>query len=81
MGMPARVAFFLRILQHVDVLGDAIRLGVVVVHVGAEGDHVNGVEPPAVGVEEGDDLVGCYLCVEDVGILEVVVPHLINNLA
>ncbi len=72
---------FLRILQHADVLGDAVCLGVVVVHVSAEGDHVNGVEPPVVGIEEGDDLAGRHFCVEGVGILEVIVPHLINDLA
>ncbi len=43
MGMPAHVAFFVCILQDVDVLGDAVRLGVVVVHVGAEGNHDDGV--------------------------------------
>ncbi len=48
-------------------------------HVGAEGDHVDGMQPPAVGVEEGDDLEGRHLRVEGVGVLEVVVPDLVDN--
>ncbi len=54
---------------------------VVLVHVGAEGDHVDGVEPLAVGVEEGDDLEGRHLRIEVVGVLEVVVPDLVDYLA
>ena len=72
---------FLGILQHGDVLGDAIRLPVVLVHVGAEGDHVDGVKSPAVSIEEGDDLEGRHLRIEGVGVLEVVVPDLVSYLA
>ncbi len=43
-------------------------------HIGAEVDHVNGMEPPAVGVKEGHDLEGQHLSVEGVGVLEFVVP-------
>ncbi len=43
-AIPLRL--LLRILQHDDILGDAIRLHVVLVHVGVEGDHVDGVEAP-----------------------------------
>ncbi len=50
-------------------------------HIGAEGDHVNGVQPPAVGVKEGDDLEGRHLFIERVGILEVIVPDLVDYLA
>ncbi len=50
-------------------------------HVGVEGDHVNGVEPTAVGVEEGDDREGRHLRVKGVGVLEVVVPDLVDSLA
>ncbi len=79
MGMPTRCAFYLCILQHHNVLGDAIHLHVILVHIGAERDHNNGVEPPAVGVEEGHDLEGRHLSVEGVGIHEVVVPDFING--
>ncbi len=48
-------------------------------HVSAEGDHVNGVKPPAVGVKEGHDLEGQNLSVEGVGVLEVVVPDFVND--
>ncbi len=78
MSMPAHFSFFLSLLQHDDVLGDAIHLRIVPVHIGAEGDHVNGVEPPAVGVKEGYDLEGQHLCIEGISILEVVVPDLVN---
>ncbi len=75
------LCLFLGVLQHDDVLGDSIRLHIVLVHVGAEGDHVNGVEPMAVGVKEGDDLKGRHLCVKGVGVLEAVVPDLVDGLA
>ena len=51
------------------------------VHVGAEGDHVDGMESPAVSVEEGDYLESRHLRIEGVGVLEVVVPDLVNYLA
>ncbi len=80
-GHARPLCLFLGVLQHDDVLGDPIRLHIVLMHVGVEGDHVNGVEPTAVGVEEGDDLEGRHLCVKGVGILEVVVPDLVDSLA
>jgi hypothetical protein len=66
----------LSILYHDDELGDAICLNIVLGHVQAEGDHLNGMQPPAVGVEvalEGD------LCVESLGVLQVVVPNPVND--
>ncbi len=78
-GHVSPLRLFLRILQHDNVLGNAVRLHVVLVHVGAEGDHVDGVQPPAVGIEERDDFEGRHLCVEGVGVLEVVVPDLVND--
>ncbi len=39
------------------------------------------MEPTAVGIEEGDDLKGRHLCVKGVGVLEVVVPDLVDSLA
>jgi hypothetical protein len=57
-GHAHLLCLFLSLLQHDDVLGDAVRLCVVPVHVGVEGDHVDGLEPNAVGVEEGHDLKG-----------------------
>jgi hypothetical protein len=44
-GHARPLCLCLCILQHYDSLGDAIHLDVILVHVGAEGDHVNGVEP------------------------------------
>ena len=78
-GHARPLCLFLGILHHDDVLGDAIRLHIVLVHVGAEGDHVDGVEPSTVGVEEGNDVECRHLCVEGVGVLEVVVPDLIDD--
>ena len=78
-GHASPVRLFLCILQHDDILGNAVRLHVVLVHVGAEGDHVDGVQPSAVGVEEGDDFKGRHLCVEGVGVLQVVVPDLVDD--
>ncbi len=68
-GHAGPLRLLLRILQHDDVLRDAIRLHVVLVHVGAEGDHVDGVESPAVSVKEGDYLEGRHLCIEGVSSL------------
>ncbi len=50
-------------------------------HVGVEGNHVNGMELPAVGVKEGHDLEGQHLCIEDISVLEVVVLDLVDYLA
>ncbi len=80
-GHARLLCLFLSLLQHDDVLGDAVHLRVVPVHVGAKGDHVDGMEPPAVGVKEGHDLKGQHLCIEGISILEVVVPDLVNYLA
>ncbi len=46
-----------------------------------EGDNVNGMQPPAVGVEVGHDLKGRDFCVESLGVLQVVVPNLLNDVA
>jgi hypothetical protein len=69
----------LSILHHDNELGDAIRLSLVLGHVKAEGDHVNGMEPPAVGIEVGHDFKGFDLGVESLGILQVLVPNLVND--
>ena len=79
-GHASPLRLFLRILQHDDVLGNAVRLHVVLVHVAEEGDHVDGMQPPPVGIEERDDFEGRHLRVEGVGIFEVIVPDLVNNL-
>jgi hypothetical protein len=50
-------------------------------HIRAKQDHVKGMQPSAVGVEEGHDVDGPDLRVEGVGIFEVVVPNLVNNVA
>ncbi len=39
------------------------------------------MQPAAVGVEEGHDLDGRDLSVEGLGVFEIVVPDLINNIA
>jgi hypothetical protein len=39
------------------------------------------MQPHAVGVEEGHDVDGRDLCVEGIGVFEIVVPDLINNIA
>ncbi len=50
-------------------------------HVCAEGDHINSVESPAVGVKEGDDVQGRHLSGEGVGTLEVVLPDFLHGIA
>ncbi len=69
----------LGIFQHVDILGDAICLHVVGMHVSTEGDHVDCVKTLSVDVLEGNDVKGRYLCVEGVSILEVIVPDLLHS--
>jgi hypothetical protein len=78
-GIAHLFCCLLRFLQQDYVLGDAIRLDAVLVHVGVEQDHVAGMKTPAVGIAEGHDLEGRPLCVEGVGVLEIVVPHLIDG--
>jgi hypothetical protein len=72
---------FLCILHHEDELGNAIRLHVILRHIRAEGDHVDGMQPPTVGVEEGHDVNGCDLGLEGIGVFEIVVPDLVNDIA
>jgi hypothetical protein len=48
-------------------------------HVCLEGDHVNCVKTPTVGIEEGDYFQGHSLHVEGVGVLEVVVLDLFHG--
>ncbi len=48
-------------------------------HVGAEGNHVDGMKSPAVGVKEGDNFKGRHLCVIGVGDLEVFEPDLVDS--
>ncbi len=45
------------------------------------GDHVNDIQPPAVGVEVSHDFKGCDPHIESLGVLQVVVPNLVNNVA
>jgi len=46
-----------------------------------EGNHVDGVQPPAVGIKEGHDVDGREICVESLGIFEIIVPDLIDDIA
>jgi hypothetical protein len=55
--------------HHDNELGDAICLNVVLGHVWAEGDHVDGMQPPAVGIKMGHDIQGRDFCVERFGVL------------
>jgi hypothetical protein len=72
---------FLRILHHDDELGNAICLHVLLRHISVEGNHVNGMQPPTVGVEEGHDVDGRDLGVESIGVFEIVVPDLVDDIA
>ncbi len=54
---------------------------VVLHHVRAKQDHVKGMKPSAVGVKEGHDFDGRDLRVEGVGVFEVVVSNLIDDVA
>ena len=81
MGMLTRLAIFLGILKHDYVVGDATPLRIVPIHVGVEGDHIDSVEPPTVGLEGGYDLEGQHLRIEGISIIEVVVPDLVDCLA
>jgi hypothetical protein len=73
------LCLFLHILHHDNELGDAICLHVIVCHVRAEGDHVDGMQPPAFGVKVGHDFKGRDFCIEHLSILQVVVPNLVDN--
>jgi hypothetical protein len=56
-------------------------LHIILMHICTKGDHVNGVETTAVGVEKGHDFKGSHLCVEGVSVLEIVVPYLVYRLS
>ncbi len=55
-GHTGTFGFFLGILEHDDILRNTVGLGVVLMHVRAQGNHVHPVEPPAVKIEESDDV-------------------------
>jgi hypothetical protein len=80
-GHSCLLGLLLRILHHVDKLGDAIGLGVILMHVGLEANHVNCMQPPTVGVEEGHDVQCRDLHVESLGVLEVIIPDLLDGFA
>jgi hypothetical protein len=67
-GHASPLCFLLGTFHHDNELGDAICLNILLGHVQVEGDHVDGMQPPTVGVEVGHDLQGRYLCVEHFGI-------------
>jgi hypothetical protein len=71
----------LSILHHDNELRDAIRLNVVLCHVRVEGDHVDGMQPPAVGIKVGHDFEGRDFCIESLSVLQVVIPNLVENIA
>ncbi len=52
---------------------------VVLHHISMQRDHVEVMKPSIVGIEEGHDVDGWDLCVEGVGVFEVVVPNFIDN--
>ncbi len=79
-GHVRTFGFFLCILQHDDVLGDAVGLRVVLVHVRSQRQHIHGVEATTVQVEERHDFKGGNLCVEGFRVLWVVVPHLVDRI-
>jgi hypothetical protein len=78
-GYASPLCLLLGILHHDNELGDAICLNAVLGHVQTEGDHVNDMQLPAVGIKVGHDLKGRDLCVERLGVLQVFVPNLIND--
>jgi hypothetical protein len=69
------------ILHHDNELGDAICLHIVLHHDSTQRDHVKSMKPSTVGIDEGHDVNGHDLCVEGVGVFEVVIPKFINNVA
>jgi hypothetical protein len=78
-GHVGLLCFLLGILHHDDEVGDAICLKVVLGYVPAERYYVNGIQPPAVGIEVSHDLQVRDLCVERFGVLSVVVPNLVKD--
>ncbi len=78
-GHARPLCLFLSILQHVDVLGNAVHLDVILMHFSAEGNHVYGMKSPVVGIKEGDNFKGQHLRVKGVGVLEVFEPDLVDG--
>ncbi len=37
------------------------------------------MQPPTVGLEVGHDFEGCDLCIESLGILQVIIPNLVDD--
>ncbi len=51
---------------------------IVLRHISAQSVHVEGMKSSTIGVKEGHDVNDRDLCVEGVGIFQVIVPNLIN---
>jgi hypothetical protein len=49
-------------------------------HISTQSDHVKGMKPSAVGIKEGHDVDGRDLCVEGVGVFDVIVPSFIYDI-
>ena len=79
-GHARPFCLFLSILHHDNELGNDKCLRVILPHISAEGDHVDGMQPPTVGVKEGHDVDGRDFSVESLGIFEIVVPDLVNDM-
>jgi hypothetical protein len=67
-GHAGPLCFLLGILHHDNELGDVVCLNIELGHVQAEGNHVNGMQPPAVGIKVGHDLKGRNLHVDSLGV-------------
>jgi hypothetical protein len=73
-GHASLHCLFLCILHHHNELGDAIRLHAMLHCICVQGDHLDGMQPPAVGVKESHDVKGRDLCVKCVSVFQVIVP-------
>jgi hypothetical protein len=63
----------------VDELGNAISLGIILMHVGPEANHVNGMEAPTVGIKERHDVPCGDLGVKGFGGLDVIIPYFLDG--
>ena len=71
----------MRILEHFDVLGDAIGGCIVTDHLCWEMNQFAGVKAPTVGIKMCEEVGGRDGGVEGVGMAEVTVPHLLYCVA
>ncbi len=73
------LTFAFGILEHINIFGDALGIGIVAHHLGGKINELTGVEPTAVCVKMVEQLSGSEVCVEGMHMMEIAVPNSVDH--